>query len=51
MSLNDLATAALRRLDAETAHRLAVRALELGLGGGDARADLPILRTRLSADR
>lgn len=47
MGLNDLATAALRRFDAETAHRLAVRALELGLGGGSP-ADPPILRTTLA---
>ncbi|WP_122464376.1 quinone-dependent dihydroorotate dehydrogenase [Brevundimonas lutea] len=48
MGLNDLAAASLRRLDAETAHRLAVRALELGLGSGDTRADPPILKTHLA---
>lgn len=48
MRLSDYATAALRSLDPETAHRLAVSALKLGLGGGDAAADPPILRTRLA---
>jgi dihydroorotate dehydrogenase len=45
--LHGLATVALRRLDAEDAHGLAIRALELGLGpkGG---ADDPILTTDLA---
>jgi dihydroorotate dehydrogenase len=45
MTLHDLATRALRTIDAEDAHRLAVRGLAMGLGPR-ARADaLPNLRT------
>jgi len=47
MSLHDLATAALRRLDAEQAHGLAVKALKAGLGPRG-RADDPILATSLA---
>jgi dihydroorotate dehydrogenase len=47
MSLHGLATAALRRLDAERAHGLAIRALEAGLGPR-APADDPILATELA---
>ena len=39
-------TPALRRLDAERAHRLAILALRLGLAGRDAAADDPALATR-----
>ena len=42
MSLADLATVALRRLDPETAHGLAIRGLKAGLGPRDAAHD-PIL--------
>ena len=46
MSLADFATHALRRLPAETAHRLAVRALATGLGRR-AAADAPALGVKL----
>src|SRR5690242_3694001 len=36
----------MRRLDPETAHRLALRALAAGLGGRDAGRDDPVLATR-----
>jgi dihydroorotate dehydrogenase len=47
MSFHDLGVAALRKLDAERAHGLAIKALRLGLGprGGP---DDPILATRLA---
>ena len=47
MSLHDLGVAALRRLDAERAHGLAIKALRLGLGP-HGRPDDPILATRLA---
>jgi dihydroorotate dehydrogenase len=48
MSLHSRATAALRVLDAETAHRLAIKALKVGLGPReDGRAD-PALATPLA---
>lgn len=48
MTLHDLATRALRAIDAEDAHRLAVRGLAMGLGPR-VRADaLPNLRTTLA---
>ncbi|MFI4966420.1 MAG: quinone-dependent dihydroorotate dehydrogenase [Caulobacterales bacterium] len=47
MSLHGLATGALRVLDPEDAHRLAIRALKLGLGPRDERDD-PILATSLA---
>jgi dihydroorotate dehydrogenase len=37
----------LRRLDAETAHRLTIGGLKAGFGGGTAAADDPVLATRL----
>ncbi len=46
-ALFDLASAGLRRLDAETAHHLAIRALKLGLAPG-AAADDPILATTVA---
>lgn len=47
MSLADLGAAALRRLDPEQAHRLAIQALKLGLAL-PAAPDDPILATRLA---
>ena len=47
MSLHDLGVACLRRLDAEQAHGLAIKALRLGLGPLG-RPDDPILATRLA---
>jgi dihydroorotate dehydrogenase len=47
MGLHDLATAALRRLDAEEAHGLAVKSLKAGLGPRGRRDD-PILATTLA---
>lgn len=41
----------LRRLDAETAHGLALRALRLGLAGGNQRPDDPILATSVFGRR
>jgi dihydroorotate dehydrogenase len=43
MSLHDLASAALRRLDPEDAHRLAIKGLKAGLGPRDASPHDPIL--------
>lgn len=52
MSLvHDLATRALHRLDPETAHRLTIRALALGLGPRAVRADDPVLATELFGRR
>lgn len=51
MRLADLATAALRRLDAETAHELALMGLKAGLGSGltaPAPRDDPALSTTLA---
>lgn len=45
--LQDFAAAALRRLDAETAHGLTLRALQAGLGG-QAAPDHPILATEVA---
>ena len=50
MSLHDLATRALRGLDPEEAHRVAIRALALGLGPRGGRDD-PILATSLAGLR
>lgn len=47
MSIAGLAFSLLRGLDPERAHRLAVRALRLGLGPRQRGADDPILATRL----
>ena len=47
MSLSELAFPLLRRLDPETAHRLTIRALALGLAGGAADPDDPILATEV----
>jgi dihydroorotate dehydrogenase len=48
MSLHDLGAAALRRLEPETAHRLTVRALALGLGPRAGGADDPVLAVELA---
>jgi len=47
VSLSELAFPLLRRLDPETAHRLTIRALALGLAGGAADPDDPILATEV----
>ena len=47
MSLADLAFPLIRRLDPETAHRLTVRALSLGVGIPKAEANDPILATEV----
>lgn len=47
MSLYRLAWPLVRRMDPETAHRLAVAALARGLVRGDSRRDPEVLRTRL----
>jgi dihydroorotate dehydrogenase len=46
--VHDLAAGALRGLDAETAHRLAVRGLALGLGPRVRNDGFPILRTSIA---
>ncbi len=48
MSLHDQASALLRRLDPEDAHRLAVRGLNLGLGPRAPAADDPMLTAELA---
>ncbi len=48
MTLHDLATRALRMLDAETAHRLAVEGLALGLGPRTPNDRYANLRTRVA---
>ena len=50
-ALHGLATAALRRLDPETAHEATLRALELGLGPRDAGADDSVLAVELAGLR
>ena len=47
MRLSQLAFPLLRRLDPESAHRLTIRALALGLGSGRLEADDPLLATEL----
>ncbi len=49
--LHGLATAALRRLDPETAHALTLRALEAGVGPRDAGRDDPVLAVELAGLR
>lgn len=51
MSPADLATAAMRRLDPEVAHGLALRSLELGLGPRRTQPDDPILATEVAGLR
>ena len=46
--IHDLASAALGRLDPETAHRLAIRGLKAGLGPKDDGPDDPILSVELA---
>ena len=48
MSLADLATTALRRIDPETAHGLAIRGLKAGFGPRDGSPDDPILAATLA---
>ncbi len=50
-ALHGLATAALRRLDPETAHELTLRALEAGLGPRDGGGDDPVLAVELAGLR
>ena len=47
MSLADLAFPLVRRLDPETAHRLAIRALALGIGPRPAEPEDPLLATNV----
>ncbi len=49
--LADIGAAALRRLDAETAHRLAIKALSSGLGPGAAGPNDPVLQTDVAGLR
>lgn len=46
--LHDLVTRSMRRLDPETAHRLGIQGLKLGLGPRQFSPDPPVLKTQLA---